>query len=220
MRVIAFVPIKFNSERLPGKNTSSFSNGRSLISSILDTLLRIDDIDETIVYCSNDTIREYLPIGVTFLQRPEHLDLPQTPFIEVLTSFAEVVDSDIYVLAHATAPFISAESIIKAIDAVKTGVYDSAFSVSRCYDFLWLDGKPLNYSLDKIPRTQDLEPIFKETCGLYVYTKALIKSSRRIGTNPFFVELSKIESCDINDEEDFIIADAISAFLDETRGSK
>lgn len=216
MLVTAFVPVKLNNVRLPGKNTKLFYDGKPLISFILDTLLNVEIIDKIYVYCSDSTITEYLPCGIEFLKRPTHLDLSETPFLEVLTSFADTIDSNIYVLTHTTAPFIKAESIIQGINAVKSGAYDSALSVNKCYDFLWSNGKPLNYSLDNIPRTQDLDPIFIETCGLYVYTKALIKSEkRRIGHTPYFVELTKIESCDINDEEDFIIADAISAYLNK-----
>ena len=37
MKTVAFVPIKMNNERLPEKNTKEFSNGRPLISYVLET---------------------------------------------------------------------------------------------------------------------------------------------------------------------------------------
>ena len=36
---------------------------------------------------------------------------------------------------------------------------------------------------------------------------------RRIGEKPYLVEVSNIESCDIDENEDFIIADAIHYYL-------
>ena len=32
MKIVAFVPVKLNNERLPGKNTKPFTNGDPLIS--------------------------------------------------------------------------------------------------------------------------------------------------------------------------------------------
>lgn len=210
MKTVAFVPIKLNNERLPGKNVMRFTNGEPLISYILNTLKKVAEIDEIYVYCSSESIIQYIPEDIQFLKRDDYLDLSSTPFINVVTSFAQLVDADTYVLAHATAPFISGLTISRCINAVNVDGYDSAFSVLEMQEFLWKNGKPVNYSLDNIPRTQDLDKIMLETCGLYVFTKHLISDNmRRIGTNPFLMPISKIESCDINTPEDFLIADAI-----------
>ena len=214
MKTVAFVPIKYNNERLPGKNIKKLSSGKPLISYILETLLNVNEIDEIYVYCSNPDIKNYLPVGVGFLERDKRLDLSETSFNEVLTSFAEIIDSDVYVLAHATAPLISVSSFTKGIQAVKSGKYDSALAVEKVQEFLWKEGKPFNYNPEAIPRTQDLDIIYKETCGMYVYNKSLIKDKkRRVGETPFLVEVSKVESCDINIEEDFILVDAIVNYM-------
>lgn len=211
MKVVSFVPIKLNNERLPGKNTKKFSNGRPLISYILETLLNVSSIDEIYVYCSSSEIEKYIPDGVNYLERDKYLDLSTTSFNEVLTSFAEKINADIYVLTHATAPFISKESVEKAIQAVKSGTYDSALSVKKVQEFLWKDGHPFNYDPEHIPRTQDLDPLYTETCGMYVYTSDLIKrEKRRVGHTPYLVEVDEIEACDINNPNDFVIADAIA----------
>lgn len=181
MKTVAFVTIKMNNERLPGKNKKKFSNGKPLISYILSTLLAVDSIDEIYVYCSSTDIKRYLPDGVKFLQRSPHLDLSTISFNEVLTSFADDVDADIYVLTHATAPFITKESFEKGIAAVKSGKYDSNLSVEKLQEFLWKDGKPFNYNPVSIPRTQDLKPYYTETCGMYIYTADLIKKEKREG---------------------------------------
>lgn len=210
MKTVAFVPIKLNSERLPLKNIKPFTNGEPLISYILSTLKKARGIDEIYVYCSDEKIKEYLPEGILFLKRDPYYDLSTTSFNEVLSSFAKLVKADVYVLTHATAPFMTTQSIEKGVEAVAGGRYESAHAVALLKEFLWKDGKPLNYQLDSIPRTQDLPDIFTETCGLYVYTADLIlNKGRRISDDPFLIEVNKIEACDINDEDDFIIADAI-----------
>lgn len=210
MKTVAFVPIKLNSERLPMKNIKPFDNGKPLIYYILNTLTQTPNIDEIYVYCSSEEIKKYLPENVKFLKRDPYYDLSSTKFNEVLRSFAELVSADVYVLTHATAPFITKESILKGIEAVLSQKYDSALSVNLLQDFLWKDGKPFNYDVNNIPRTQDLEKVYSETCGLYVYTRSLIiEKGRRIGDKPYLVEVSKVEACDINNQDDFIIANAI-----------
>lgn len=210
MKTVAFVPIKLNNERLPGKNIKPFTNGKPLVHYIFQTLMSVKEIDEIYVYCSSEEIVKYVPSGVIFLKRDPYLDLSTTSFNEVLITFAEKVDADVYILTHATAPFISADSFKKGILAVKSGNYDSALSVEKMQEFMWKNNKPFNYDPVRIPRTQDLEPFFIETCGMYIYTKAVISEKhRRIGDNPYLVEVDKVESTDINNPEDFLLADAI-----------
>ena len=213
MKVVALIPIKLNNERMPGKNLKSFENGRPLLSYILETALKVDSIDELYVYCSSETIVDYLPAKVRFLKRPAWLDLSSTSMTDVITSFIEAVEADIYVLLHATAPFISAKSIEDGINALKEKGHDSAIAVRRHYEFLWRDGKPDNYDVFNIPRTQDLEPYFTETTGMYVFAKELAKRGLRIGLHPHLIEVCEIEAVDINEPIDFKIANAIYNYI-------
>lgn len=206
---VAVVPIKMNNQRLPGKNTKSFEHGQPLIHYILHTLLETKGLDEIYVYCSKEEICDYLPDGVKFLKRSSSLDQNTTMILEVLQSFAREVEAKHYVLAHATAPFITRESIEKGLQAVEVEGYDSALTVTPCHDFLWYQGKPLNYDAKMIPRTQDLEQFYVETTGLYVYSRELIlEKGRRTGENPYFIEVSKEEAIDINEPIDFMVANA------------
>lgn len=214
MKVVAVVPIKLNNKRLPQKNTKSFTNGAPLCTYILSTLKKVDKIEEIYVYCSNPDITKFLPEGVKYLKRSESLDQDSTSMTEVLNCFAQVVGADIYVMTHTTAPFISEKSISKGLDAVLSGEYDSSFAAKKLQDFLWKDGRPFNYALDNIPRTQDLDTMYEETSGFYVYEKRVMtEKHRRIGDNPFIVEVGEIESVDIDEPEDFMIADAIYNFI-------
>ena len=210
MKTVAIVPMKLNNRRLPQKNTKAFTNGKPLCYYILSTLLSIDEVDEVYVYCSNPDIIEFIPDGVKYLRRSELLDQDTTSMTEVLTCFTKDVSADIYVMTHTTAPFISAESIKKGLNAVKCGVFDSAFAAKKLQDFLWRDGVPFNYELTNIPRTQDLPALYEETSGFYIYKyEVMANLHRRIGEKPFIVEVGEIESVDIDEPEDFMIADAI-----------
>jgi len=210
MKTVAIVPMKLNNRRLPQKNTKSFTNGKPLCYYILSTLLKVQGVNEVYVYCSNADIQEFIPDGVKYLQRSTSLDQDTTKMNEVLQCFASEITADIYVMTHTTAPFISKESIEKGLNIVLSGKYDSAFAAKKLQDFLWKDGVPFNYALDNIPRTQDLPSLFEETSGFYIYRASVINElNRRIGNNPYIVEVGEIESIDIDEPEDFEIADAI-----------
>ncbi len=211
MKIVAVVPMKLNNSRLPQKNTKSFTNGKPLCYYILSTLLLLNhSIDEIYVYCSNSDIQNYLPKGIKYLKRSEQLDQDSTKINEVLQCFAKDVSADIYVMAHTTAPFVAAKSIEKGLNAVCFEGYDSAFAAKKLQNFLWKDGKPFNYDLDCIPRTQDLPFYYEETSGFYIYRSEIItKFNRRIGKKPYIVEIGEIEGIDIDEPEDFEIADAI-----------
>ena len=209
MKIVAVIPIKLNNRRLPGKNIMPFTNGKPLCTYIQNTLKSIPKIDDIYIYCSDESIKRYLLPGIKYLRRSNTLDKDQTSIPEVLTSFSHDVPADVYVLCHATAPFISAESIQSGLDAVLSGEYDSSFSATIMQDFLWSEGRPFNYSLSKIPRTQDLSPFYVESSGFYIYTANVINNlGRRIGDKPKIIEIQKYESIDIDEKEDFEMANA------------
>ena len=210
MKIVAIMPIKLNNERLPGKNTKILGK-KPLIQYELDNLLETNLIDSINVYCSDEMVCKFLPIGINFIKRPAVLDLPTSNFSQIFESFMNTVDADIYVYAHATAPFITASEIMKqCINAVVSGEYDSAFCASKIQDYLWQDGEPLNFDATNIPRSQDLKSIYRETSGVYVFKKEVFeKYRRRIGLKPFVKEVSFKEAVDINNPEDFDLARAL-----------
>jgi CMP-N-acetylneuraminic acid synthetase len=208
-KIVAVVPVKLNNERLPGKNTKSFDNGEPLIHYILATLAKVKRCEAIYVYCSDERIREYLPENVRFIRRDPMLDSFTCNSMDISKSFCRFVDADIYIYTHATAPFITAESIDKGLDAMLNEGYDSAFSVMENYAFLWVNGKP-NYDLTCLPRTQDMQPFYIESGGFWLYPKDLIlKHGRRIGFNPALIPVSAIEALDIDEQIDFDMANAV-----------
>lgn len=174
MKVVAYIPIKLNNERLPNKNIKTFFDKTPLIHFVQKTLLQIPDISQIYVYCSDKAINSYLLKGVQFLQRPKSLDTQQTLCGDIIDSFTTTIKSDIYVLAHATAPFVNAQTYIKCIESVKSGMFDSAFGARKYQNFVWYHNKPLNFSLDRALRTQDMSPrISRGFLALCLYTANL-----------------------------------------------
>lgn len=209
MRIVAIMPIKLNNERCPGKNTRLLGN-KPLLCYELDSLKATKLCDSINVYCSNENVVPFLPDDIVFVKRPATLDLPTSNFTQIFDSFMEVVDADIYVYAHATAPFITTETMSECINAVKSGEYDSAFCAVKLQDYLWQNGEPLNFDASNLPRTQDLKPIYQETSGVYVFTRTVYETyRRRIGKKPFIKKVSFKEAVDIDEPEDFKVAEAL-----------
>ena len=162
-------------------------------------------------FCSSEDVVPYLPDGVNFVKRPEFLDLPTSNFTQIFEAFIANHDADVYVYAHATAPYITVETMKRCIDAVQSGKHDSAFCAVMIQDYLWQDGAPLNFDATNVPRSQDLKPIYRETSGVYAFTKEVFeKYHRRIGKNPFVKKVSFKEAIDINNPEDFDLAVALN----------
>lgn len=108
MKVVSFIPIKLNNQRLPGKNTMML-NGRPMCDYLFETISEVDTIDEKYIYCSDEAIKPYISPyeskGLKFLKRDPYLDGFQVKGLEIIDRFIKDVDADIYVLTHVTQPF-------------------------------------------------------------------------------------------------------------------
>ncbi len=205
-KVAAFVPVKLNSQRLPNKNILPLA-GHPLCWHICNTLLQVAGIHEVYVYCSDEAVMQYLPHGVIFRKRDKTLDQDTVKGFDIYRSFIGEVDADIYVLAHTTSPFLRKVSFEEALRRILDGKNDSAFSAERIQTFAWYKGKPINYDIHDVPRTQDMEPIWVETSGYYMFKKAVFTHHhRRIGFAPYIQEVSGIEALDIDEKKDYELA--------------
>jgi CMP-N-acetylneuraminic acid synthetase len=84
------------------------------------------------------------------------------------------------------------------------------FALQKYKNFCGYRGKPLNFDAENIPRSQDIEPIYRETSGVYVFTKSVFEQyHRRIGSSPYIHEVTYKEAIDINTPEDFKLAEAM-----------
>ena len=211
-KIVSFIPIKLNNQRLPGKNIMLLE-GKPLCNYLFDTINKIDMITEKYVYCSDDKIKKYIPQGINFLKRDSYLDGFQVKGLEIIERFVKDVDADIYVLSHVTQPFTKAESIKKALDKVVNEGYDSAFSCVRIQDYCWYQGKTFNYDMKDIVRTQELEPIYKETGAFFIFRKEVFTNlHQRIGNKPYMCVIDELEAVDIDEPEDFEFAKAVALY--------
>ena len=211
MKTVAFITIRLNSQRLPNKNILPLGS-HPLSWYMCNTLLQCKTIDEIYIYCSEERIMDYVPQNerIVFRRRDKWLDGDLIRAQDTYQAFVSEVDADIYVAALTTAPFIKPETIDAGVEKVQSGIYDSAFSAQRIQTFSWFQGKPINYSPESIPRTQDLEPVMVETSGFFAFTKALwTEHKRRIGFHPYIKEVDDIEAVDIDTTQDYELAKMI-----------
>lgn len=221
MKVVSFIPIKLNNQRLPGKNTMLL-NGRPVCDYIFESISNIDTINEKYVYCSDETIKPYIKPyeakGLKFLKRDRYLDGYQIKGLEIIDRFVREVDADIYVLTHVTQPFTKSCSIKEALKKVISGEYDSSFSAVVLQDYMWMNGKPFNYDMKNIVRTQDLDPIYMETGAFFIFRKEVFTElGQRIGNKPYIYEIDQFEAVDIDTAEDFKFAKAVAMYLDSIK---
>ncbi len=219
MKTVAFVPLKLNNERAPGKNTKRFDDGTALVTHFLKTLVSVPEIDELYVFCSDERILPYLVSGVRFLKRPEYLDTKDATPQNIIQEFMNRVSADVYMVCHCTSPFVKAERFSTCVKKVTNEDYDSAFTGEKIQRLMWYDGKPLNFDAANVPRTQDLPLYYNEVSAAYVFKRETFETlRRRIGVHPYICEVSGYECIDIDYPEDFEIANAVYMNILRKRG--
>lgn len=210
MKIVAFATIKMNSERVPHKNIQPIGS-RPLCYHIIDTALKITEIDRVYVYCSDENVVNYIPQNAEFLKREKWLDGNDIRAKDTYTAFVNDVDADIYIAMCTTSPFTKRETIENALHKVLYEGYDSAFTAKRMQTFAWYEGRPINYDINNVPRTQDIEPVYVETSAFFIFKKEIwVKNGRRIGFHPFIQEVGEIESVDIDTMEDLKFAQILA----------
>lgn len=213
MKIIALLPMKGNSERVPNKNLKDF-NGKPLFHHVLQSLQNCELIDEVIINTDSDKIANSAASfsKVKIHQRPEAICGDFVSMNDVIANDLENSDGDIYLQTHSTNPLLKADTITKAIEEFKGSDNDSLFSVTKLQTRLyWKDGKPVNHNPEELLRTQDLPPLFEENSNIFIFTKQSFAKAenKRIGLNPMMFEMDKLEAIDIDEPQDFIMAEAI-----------
>jgi N-acylneuraminate cytidylyltransferase len=218
--VTALLFMKAHSTRIPGKNIKPFG-GKPLCFHILQSLSQSNYVKQILVDTDSDEIAELVSDSfpkIKILERPEHLrgsKVPATPLIEHDLTFAKY---EHFIQNHATTPMISPKTLDLAIEKFFSGLkkgFDSLIGVNKHHSrFYRADGSPLNHDPEIMVPSQDMVPIYEDNSNFYINSvNNFYKYKNRIGKKPFFFEVSKIESLDIDEVDDFTIAEAVYNFL-------
>lgn len=216
MELVALLPMKGHSERVPNKNMRDFS-GRCLYHRIMENLLSIEYISSVVVNTDSNAIAEDVEKNferVRVIDRPMEIQGDFVPMNDIIAYDLSQVEGEHFLQTHSTNPLLTPRGIKKAIETYFEGLgkHDSLFSVTRLQARLyWGDGQPVNHNPAELLRTQDLPPVFEENSNIYIFSKNSFKKAgdRRIGLNPRMFSIEKSESIDIDEEIDFKLAEII-----------
>ncbi len=219
MKIIALLPMKGNSERVPNKNLKQF-NGVPLYHVVMNTLLKSKYIDEVIVNTDSERIKSDIHSNfkekVVVIDRPKEIIGDYVSMNKIIEHDLSMHPADLYLQTHSTNPLLKTKSIDAAIEKMmkfqEEQTYDSVFSVTRWQTRLYdKNGNPHNHDPKELIRTQDLDPLYEENSNFYIFTTESFSNvgQKRIGENPYMFELNKIESSDIDVKEDFLISELL-----------
>jgi CMP-N-acetylneuraminic acid synthetase len=212
-KIIALVPMRHHSQRVPGKNFRPLA-GKPLFHHIIGTLLSCPEIFKVVVDTDSQPVIEglhhYFP-DVLVLPRPKYLCSDTISMNEILVYDTSQVHADYYLQTHTTNPLLRPSTISRAVQAFLENIpdYDSLFSVTRMQKRLWdQHGHAINHDPSILLQTQDLPPIFEENSCIYMFTgQTLVNRQNRLGLHPFMFEIDAAEAWDIDEELDFLIAE-------------
>ncbi len=216
-KIVALVPMRHTSVRVPGKNYRPLA-GKPLYQHIVATLLACPEIDQVLVDTDSPVIMQGLRADfpqVRVVERPEKLRTDTIPMNEILAHDTEQAQADFYLQTHSTNPLLRPETISRAIHAFLESypIYDSLFSVTRIQTRLWDQlGRAINHNPAMLLRTQDLPPVYEENSCMYLFTRQILLSKRnRLGDRPMMFEIDASEAWDIDEELDFQVVNFLKS---------
>lgn len=220
-KVIALLPMKGNSERVPNKNLKIF-NGIPLFHWVLIELLKSKYIDEIVINTDSDLIKKNIydnfDSKIKVIDRPKEIIGDFVSMNEIIACDISQTDGYIYLQTHSTNPLLTVNSIDNALEKMNSNSnqFDSIFSVTKLQTRLYdSQGVPLNHNPNNLVRTQDLAPIFEENSNFFIFSKESFEraGNKRIGIKPLMFEIDKLEAMDIDEPQDFTIAESVHKLI-------
>lgn len=220
MKCIAIIPARGGSKRIPRKNIKNFA-GQPIIKYSIDAALQSGCFDEVMVSTDDNEIAEIAKsygAKVPFMRSLENsMDMAMTiPVLEeVINEYEKIGEKFDYVCCiYPTAPFVTAEKLIKAKEIILKNNIEAVVSVMKfsypiqralkiengIAKMFW----PKNYNM----RSQDLEPAYHD-CGQFYFMKkeSMIDQKKLFPNLTFPLEVPESEAQDIDNEEDWRVAE-------------
>jgi CMP-N-acetylneuraminic acid synthetase len=198
MKIIALVPMRHHSQRVPGKNYRPLA-GKPLYQHIIETLLACPEIGQVVVDTDSQPVMNGLRRDfpqVVVLPRPEKLCADTISMNEILLYDTSQVEADFYLQTHSTNPLLRPETVSKAIQTFLADypAHDSLFSVTRLQTRLYdQHGQAINHDPNVLLQTQDLPPVYEENSCVYIFTRENLERRRnRLGERPLMFEIDVI----------------------------
>lgn len=206
--MIAIIPLKKTSLRVPNKNFKPFGDTR-LIDLKIKQLRAVKGVDRIIINTDcKEIAKEFEADGIECIIRDSYYTTCSGS--EFFENIAETAPDDVLIYSPVTSPFIKPATLQDAIDKYNNCSYDCVTSVFNMKHHAWMNDKPVNYDPYNSPNSQDLPTMYKITYGFGILSRGLWIENRNIVTGgPYqhFYELDEIEAVDIDTELDFKFAE-------------
>ncbi len=214
MEVVALLPMKAHSSRVPNKNFRMMGD-KPLYRWILDALLATPAVSRVVI--NTDAQAQLEDTGLTSSDRvivrtrTQEICGDEVSMNRIIENDLEAIGEGHYLMTHTTNPAISTATLARAIAEYERALsegYDSLFTVNRHQTrFYTAEGEPINHDPDNLIPTQDLEPWFEENSCMYLFSRdSFQQTNARIGTKPKLFETPPLESVDIDEPEDWRLA--------------
>lgn len=213
--VVALVPIKQNSVRVPAKNVRTLA-GKPLLFWTLKTLHEARRVSQVVVDTDSEEIarlvKKHHP-QTQILMRPEHLLGDDVTGNHLTNWEMSQLEGEHFLQTHVTNPLLTPFTVDRAVQAYFEGIdrYDSLFGVTE-HHFRLFDkrGEPVNHDPTRLIKSQDLEPLYEDNSNIYLFSRESFQANGgRIGKAPQMFPIGKLEAIDIDYEDDFFLAEAV-----------
>ncbi|MGG5890606.1 cytidylyltransferase domain-containing protein [Falsiroseomonas sp. HC035] len=225
-RILALMPVRRGSVRIPNKNLQLMA-GQPLVVRKVKQLQQSRHVTQVVVGTNCPEARSLaLAAGASVVDRDEAAcDEAVSPANIMIGDFVKRVNADIIVWSHCTNPFLYARHYDAAIDAfleAETEGADSLLSVIRMQSHMWNEhGFPINYNPygPKHALAKTLAPVFFQDGGIFIQRHAnMLLNSYFFGRQPKLFEVEFPYSHDINVRSDLEIGRALAPMLDQVEG--
>ncbi|WP_052793255.1 acylneuraminate cytidylyltransferase family protein [Campylobacter coli] len=217
MNISVLLPMKGHSERVKNKNMKDF-NGFPLYHAIVRTLLKSSYVNKIFINTDSDIIasdaKKSFGDGIVIIKRPLEIQGDFVSMNDIIAYDLTQCDGEYFLQTHSTNPLLKTSTIDLAIKKFfdNLDLYDSLFSVTKVQTrFYDKNAKAINHNPQKLLRTQDLEPMYEENSNFYIFSKNSfnLAGKKRIGLKPQIFSMNKLEAIDIDNPEDFILAELL-----------
>ncbi len=229
VRIVAMIPARLESKRIKNKNLRLL-DGKPLVCHVAEKCKQAKVFDEIYINSEADVIQSIADeYGVKFYKRAMHLASDDATNDMFAFDFIKHVGCDILIQVNPTSPLISVDDIRHFVTMMVDGNYDTLHSVKEEQIEAVYNGTPLNFDPKKpMPRSQDLKSVLVFSSGIMgwkadnyyhnmdKYNCATYGGDGNIG---YFI-LKGFSTIDIDNEEDFLLAEVVVQFQKKGRHQK
>lgn len=210
------IAVRAGSKRIKNKNIQPFGDSNLLIHKIRQ-LKKVFEIDKIVVTSDSDEMLKMAQNeGVETQVRPiEYADEKTKTFGEMIEFVVSNIKTDYVVWTPCVCPLVDENIISLMIKKFKEEIvfsekYDSLVSAKLLKEYIWDKEKPINYSIEKHVKSQDLPNWYTIINGCFISSKSnMLHNKFCYGHTPYIYEINKMQSIDIDDEYDLEIAKII-----------